>query len=142
MKMFNILKNKKGQFGLDAHGSPIWNIYIFMIMVLVVVLLFAGWIYITGLLNTVFTQVGVVNEANAAGSTLYVNMTDAAQKTFEQMNTGIQALRMVALVYILGMIAVIFISNAFVKINPMWFFPYVLISGLGVIFAVPIPIPI
>lgn len=137
MVINKLLKNKKGQFGLDAHGSPIWNIYLFIVTALLVIMLFAGWIYITGLLNTVFMQVGADNEARV-GQPMYTNMTLAAEQTFGQMNNGIQALRMVALVYILAMIVVIFISNAFVKMHPMWFFPYVLITGLGVIFAAPI----
>ena len=136
--MRSLIKNKKAQFGLNVHGSPIWNIYLFMIIAMIVILLFAGWIYITSLLNNIFTQVGIQNEANAAGSTLYVNMTQASEQTFGKMNDAIQSLRMVGMVYILAMIAVILISNAFVKMHPMWFFPYVLIAGLGVIFAVPI----
>ena len=126
--------NKKAQLGF---GSPIWNIYTFMVMAILVVMLFAVWIYITGALNDVFNQVGVLNEANA-GNPGYTNMSLAAQETFGVMNNGIQALRMVALTYILGMIAVILISNALVKLHPMWFFPYVLISALAVMFAAPI----
>lgn len=126
--------NKKAQLGF---GSPIWNIYTFMVMTILVVMLFAGWIYITGMLNDVFHNVGVINEAQA-GQAGYVNMTLAADQTFGVMNQGIQALRMVALTYILAMIAVILITNALVKLHPMWFFPYVLISALAVMFAAPI----
>jgi hypothetical protein len=135
--------NKKAQL-------PAFNIFTFMIFAVLVILVFGGWIYVTGLLNDVFTQVGVINDANpqtnytmpcinnvsatCSGNT-YVNMSIASQQTFGIMNSSIQSLRMVALVYILALACVIIVTNALMKVHPLFFFAYVLVSALAVLFA-------
>ena len=119
--------NKKAQAG----G---FNIFYFMIISFLAVVFFGGLIYTMGLINDVFHEAGVSNEVNA-GQVGYVNMTKASDDIFGQMNTSIQALKLVALMYILGFAACIIITNTLMKINPMWFFAYVLIALLAVIFA-------
>jgi len=115
----------------------VFNIFTFIITALVVVLFFAGLIYVHGLIYGVLLDVGIQNEANA-GQAGYTNFTLAAQQTFGVINDSIQSLRMVALVYIMSLAILIIITNALIKIHPLFFFIYVLIIVLAIIFAVPI----
>ena len=136
--------NKKAQF------LPAFNIFTFMIFAFLVVLVFGGWIYIMGFLNDIFSQVGLANDANPAMNysmpcinnasatctgNSYTNMTLAAQQTFGVLNNSIQSLRMVALVYILALACVIIVTNALVKVHPLFFFAYILICALAVLLA-------
>ena len=105
-----------------------------MIASVLAVVMFAGLIYTMGIINDVFKEVGVANEVNA-GNVGYVNMSKASDDIFGQINQSIQALRMVALVYILGLAVIIMVTNALMKMNPLWFFAYILICLLAVIFA-------
>jgi hypothetical protein len=128
--MRNIIKEKKGQMAT-------FGLYTWIVVALLAAILFAGMIYIMGLVNGVFQQVGLSNEVNA-GQPGYVNMTLASNQTFGVLNNSVQALRMVAFVYILGLAISMILTNALVKIHPLFFFPYILIVILGVIFAAPI----
>lgn len=122
-----MLRDKKAQMSQ-------MDIFTFMIFAFLVVLVFAGWIYMTGKINDVFQQVGLENEKNADGP-IYVNMSEAADDIFGHMDAGIQSLKMVALVYILGLAVVVIITNSLMKVHPIWFFAYVLITLLAVITA-------
>lgn len=123
----------KGQFT----NFSVFNIFTFAIIIFVAVLFFGGLIYVTGLLNTVFQQAGISNDANS-GQAGYVNLTQAADRTIGQMNNSIQDLRLVALALIFAMIVGVFISNSLIKIHPAFFFVYVLIVILAVMFSAPI----
>ena len=123
------MKNKKAQSQ--------FSIFTFMITAFLVVVFFGGLIYAMGLINNVMMEAGLSNEVNS-GNPMYVNMTRAAQQTFGQVNQSIQALRMVALVMILGLAVIMIVTNALVKIHPLFFFAYILLCLLAVIFAVPI----
>lgn len=122
--------SKKGQ-------APTFNIFTFIIFSLLVVVFFSGWIYSMGLINTVMHTAGVANEVNA-GHPGYTNMTLASDEIFGQQAEAVKALRMVSIVYILGLAAVIILTNVFIKRNPIWFFAQVLLSVLAVIFSSPI----
>lgn len=142
-KLFNdlanadFIKDNKAQFSVNGESSGVFSIFQFMIVAFLTVLLFAGLIYAQGLLTDVFYQVGIQNEVNA-GQPGYTNMTYAAQATFGELDDAIQSLKMVAAVYILGLAICIILTNALLKINPLFFFPYILLSLLAVVFAVPI----
>ena len=126
------------------------NIFQFIVVSLLVVLLFAGLIYAQGLIYNVFLQVGYSNDANiptgysvpcidnssaTCTGSVYTNMTQAAQVTFGNVYQSILALRIVAIVYILGLAVCIILTNAMMKVNPMWFFLYILFALLAVLFA-------
>lgn len=129
--LLDILKRAK----LDKKGQG-FNLFTFMITAFLAVLFFGGLIYCMGLINGVFHQVGVMNDANTNPNVSgYVNMTQASDSIFGKVNESIQALRMVALVYILSLACLIFITNALVKIHPVYFFAYILIVVLAVVFA-------
>ena len=68
----------------------------------------------------------------------YVNITSAADLTFGTVNQSIQALQMVAVVYILALAFEIILVNFFMRVHPLWFFAHLLLSLLAIIFSVPI----
>jgi hypothetical protein len=127
-----------------------FNIFTFIVVSLLAVVLFAGLIYAQGLIYQVFLQVGLSNDANIPASysmpcldnasntctgTIYTNMTQAAQVTFGNVYQSILALRIVAVVYILCLAVSIILVNAMIKVNPLWFFLYILLALLAVLFA-------
>lgn len=124
------MKNKKGQF-------LTFNIFHFIIVSFLVVLFFGGLIWIMGQINTVMHQAGVANEVNA-GQPGYVNMTLASDQTFGIINNSIQSLRMVAVVYILGLAICIILMGLLIKVHPIFYFAYVLIIFFAVAFSVPV----
>lgn len=119
--------NKKAQFSQ-------FNIFTFMIVAFLFVVFCAGLIYVSGLLNNVFAQVGLSNEVNA-GKVGYVNMSLANEQIWGQHYQSIQALRMVSFVYILVLGLGIVIVGFLERKHPFLFFIYILIVLLGIIFA-------
>ena len=121
---------KKGQF-------EIFMLFKFMIVAFLAVVLFAGLIWVSGLLNNTFHQVGITNEANA-GQPGYVNMTKASDDTFGQMNSSIQALRLVAICMIFAEILGTVVVASFGRKHPALFIAYIFIVVLAVIFSATI----
>lgn len=119
--------NKKAQLST-------FNIFTWMITAFLVVVFFAGLIYIMGLLNDVFTQVGLDNEVNA-GNPMYTNMTLASEQIWGNAYQSIQALRMVSIVYIICLGCAIIITGFLERKHPFLFIIYILIVLLGVLFA-------
>lgn len=130
MQRRSLIKDKRGQFS-------IFGIFEFMIVAFVVILFLAGLVYIQGLLHTTFDAVGVQNEVNA-GAVGYTNMSAASDMIWGTLDEAIQSLKLTAGVYILSMAIAIVITNALVKLHPLWFFPYMLVCVLAVIFSATI----
>jgi len=126
MKLRKLKINKKGQM-------PEMNIFSWMVISFLVIVLFAGMIWIMGSLNTLFSQVGINVEHSPAGK--LINVTKANQETFGQQAQAIQALRMVGTIYILSLGAVIIITGFLERKYPFLFFAYVLIVLLAIILA-------
>jgi hypothetical protein len=137
---------------METKGQ-LFNIFTFMIAAIMVVFLFGGWVYIHGQLNNVFHAAGVINDntfhpnssmpciddqTKTCYVSTYTNMTAASDMTFGQIAQSSQALKIVAVVYILSFGMFIVLSNFFVKYHPFFFFVYILISLLAVIMSVPI----
>ncbi len=127
MKLRKIKINKKGQ--LSSFSPIMWMITAFLAVVL-----FAGMIFVMGTLNDVFTQVGLDNEKNS-GNPGYVNISKATEDIWGQADESIQALKLVAITYILSLGASIIIIGFLERKHPFLFFVYMLIVLLGVIFA-------
>lgn len=130
LKKAEIKKNKKGQM-------ESFSMFNFIIMAFLIVVFFGGLIYAMGLINDVMHNAGLANEVNA-GQPGYTNMTLASDQIFGQQAEAIKALRMVSIVYILGLAACIIITNVFIRKHPILFFAYILISVLAILFAPPI----
>lgn len=130
LKVADLIEDKRAQLST-------YNIFMFMIISFVAVLLFGGLIYAQGLIFNVMHDVGLQNEVNA-GRAGYSNMTAAADITFGTINNSIQSLKMVSLVFILGWFVCTIIASALVRVNPLWFFAYILMGLLGILFSAPI----
>lgn len=128
------LDDNRGQFGGQF---SVFNLFTIMIVAFLAVVMFGGLIYVMGLLNHTFSQIGIENEVHA-GQAGYTNLTYAANITFGQLNNGIQSLRVVALTLIFSLLLGTILSNALMKIHPAFFFVYVLIVLLVVIFSATI----
>jgi len=126
----DFLDDTSGQF-------QTFSLFTFIIVAFMAVILFAGLIYVMGLLNTTFENVGINNEINANQS-MYVNLTQASQNTFGKVNESTQGLRLVALTLIFSLIMVNVLINFSIKQHPAYFFIYILIVILAILFAVPI----
>jgi len=114
-----------------------FGLFQFMILAFVAVVLFGGLIYAMGLINDVFDDVGINNEANS-GMPGYVNMTQAADVTFGQANQGVQSLRLVAFSLIFATIISFIFTSAMIKVHPVFFFAHILLTMLAVFLSVPI----
>lgn len=111
-----------------------FTIFHFMIVAFLIVIFCAGLIYVQGLLKDTFDRVGLENEKNA-GQPMYVNLTQASNQIWGKSYESIQALRLVALVYILSLGAGIIIVGFLERKHPFLFFVYILIVLLGVLFS-------
>lgn len=116
-----------------ANGSQ-FNIFTFMVFSVMVIVFFGGLIYAMGLINDVMNNVGIANEVNI-GSDTYVNMSQASITIFGALNQSIQALKMVSIMYILGMASILIITNFLQRKHPIFFFVYICICLLAIIFA-------
>jgi len=122
------IRNKKAQI------ERMTMLFRFMIVSFMAVVMFAGLIWVMGILNDTFMDIGEANEGMLPG----VNLTRTAEQTFGQVNSSIQALRLVAICLIFSEIMLIFIFNAFQRVHPMMFMIWVLIVFFAVMFAAPI----
>ena len=127
-----------------------FSIFTFMITAFMIVVFFAGLIWVMGQLNTVFTDVGVMNEqisretyyfpcvdnpSATCSMNTYTNMSEASEIIWGQAYTSIQALRMVAIVYILSLGVGIILIGFLERKHPLLFFVYILLTLLAVLFA-------
>lgn len=110
------------------------NIISYIVVAFLFVVFCAGLIYVSGLLNDVFYQVGIANEVNS-GADIYVNLTEAGEQIWGNHYQAIQALRMVSFVYLLVLGIGIVIIGFLERKHPFLFFVYILIVLLGIIFA-------
>lgn len=131
LEIAKFLKDDNGQYDL------IFSPFRIAIVAFLVLVLFGGLIYATGLINDQFNAIGLQNEVNS-GLPGYVNLTQAAQNTFGQFNNSIQALRMVAITLIFSEILLMVVFASFKKIHPVLFIVWVFIVFLAVLLAAPI----
>jgi hypothetical protein len=123
-------EDKKGQ-------EHMLMLFRFIIVAFIAVVLFAGLIWVMGILNNTFIDIGIANEGNA-GKPGYANMTLAAEHTFGQVNQSIQALRLVAICLIFGEILLVFVFNSFQRVHPALFIVWVFIVFFAVMFSAPV----
>ena len=101
------------------------DLIILMVIALVAVLFFAGWIYANNLLTTELLNADSAN----------VNITEATESTFVKINDSLALLRWVAAAIIFGSIIAIMVSNFLVKAHPLFFVPYILFMIISIIFS-------
>lgn len=132
LEISEFLKDDVGQL-----STSIFNIFMFGIIAFVTVLFLAGLIFVMGLLNDTFLNVGLLNEVNSAQRG-YVNLTLASQQTFGQVNNSIQSLRMVSFVLIFLEIVSSLVIAGYGRRYPQLFLVYIFIVFLAVMLAAPI----
>lgn len=120
---------------MNKQAQTNFNIFTFMIVAFLSVILLASLVWVMGIINDVMTDVGINNDKYNINNPLYTNMTLASEQTFGQANQSIQALRIVSLVYILALASVLIITAVLTSKHPIWFFANVLITLLAVLFA-------
>ena len=112
--------NKKG---------ALTDIIVWIAVGFITILFFAGFIYGHGILT---------NRLININDTGIVNVSGAAQVTFQPLNAALGGLKTIAFIIIFVMWISIFISNFMVKAHPVFFIVYVLITVLAIVFTVPI----
>lgn len=115
-------KNKKGQSILD--------VFIFIAVAIIIVVLFAVWKFGINKMSTAI--INVETPINNIG----INISDAGQKTFGNLDNGMSVLNLVGLCMIVGMILTIFISNFLVKSHPVFFVGFIFVTILAIILSV------
>ena len=123
----DFIDDKKGQVNMSE-----FNIFTWMIVAFLAVVLFAGLIFVTGIMNDAFEDIGERNTIPG------VNLTKASRDTFGQMNNSIQALRLVAMSIIFSQILMLIVFMGFTGKHPALFIVWIFVVFLAIIFSAPI----
>lgn len=103
------------------------DLFVWMIIAFVLIIMFAYFMDIFGVIHTVFSGLGTV------GGT---NYTDIGESTVGAVANGMSYLPTLALVMILSLVGSVFITNALIsKVHPVFFFLYVIVAIVAVIFS-------
>lgn len=114
------IKNKKAQISF-------FDVFVFMITAIVVILFFALFKFGFGILTNVITN--VQTPSNAVG----LNISLAGQQTFGQVNNALNGLHTLAFIIIFGMLLSVLLHNFLVKVHPAFFILYVLIAIIAIV---------
>lgn len=113
---------------MNKKGSAI-DILVLIVVALIVVIFFAGWMYGFNLLtNDLITIQSQPNEL--------ANVSQAATDVFVPVNTGLNFLRVISFIIIFGLSLSILISNFLVRANPVFFVVYFFIAIIAIVFGV------
>jgi len=118
--------NKRGGFT---------DLFIFMIVALVVVLISVVFIYIGNQTHDQLqSSLGTMDLHDTQGN----NASQVITNTVGSTNTTFQALHWIAVFLIAGMIISIFIGSYLVTTKPIFFIPYIFITIIAIVVSVPI----
>lgn len=106
----------------------IFDIFIWLVVIFIMFIFFASFMYGFNILSSSVVNTVIPSDV--------VNVTQAGQDTFGQVNTGLASLKWLALVIAVSMIISIMISNFLVKAHPVFWIVYVLITIVAVVFSV------
>ncbi len=113
--------NKKG---------AITDMVIFLAISIVVVIFLGLFLYAFNQVSDVMTTLpGMVGNTT---------LSSIGEDTFGQVNNAFSTLRIISFVIIFGMILTIFLTNFLIRVHPMFFIVYFLVTILTVIASVPI----
>ena len=119
--------NKKARMNKKA---SMFDVIIWIVVSFVIIMFFGIWIYGFNLLT---------NTLVAVPSTASVNISEAAQNSFSQINSAqTTGLHILAYVLMFGMALSILVANFLVKSHPAFFILYILITIVAIMVAVPI----
>jgi len=118
--------NKRGGFT---------DLFIFMIVALVVVLISVVFIYIGNQTHDQLqSSLGTMDLHDTQGN----NASQVITNTVGSTNTTFQALHWISVFLIAGMIISIFIGSYLVTTKPIFFIPYIFITLIAIVVSVPI----
>ncbi len=123
LSRLGLMKNKKAFVFTD--------LFLMIAILLVMVVLFAGFIYFFGLVNTNLRDIGVIEGINEND----INFTEITDNSIGYVNTGVGNLRFVALIIFFGLMLSILLSSFLIKVHPMFFAVYLFILIIAVIFS-------
>lgn len=115
MEMRKIIQDKRG---------GLFDIFVVLVMAFVILVFFAGWMYVFGLFTQEMTNIGMVGTAN---------VSDIALDTFGEVNAQLDQLHWIAAIMIFGMFISILLSNFLVKAHPAFFILYVLVTMVAIV---------
>lgn len=105
-----------------------FDVIVLLVVIFVMFLFFAGWVYgfglLSGELTTLTSKPGELSNASSA-----------ARDTFGQINTALPALKWIALVIVIAMVMSIMLSNFLIKAHPAFLIVYILITIVGIVLA-------
>lgn len=110
------MKNKKGGFA---------DLFVFMILIFVILVVGAIMIYVSGETNTQIKEAIVDTEAIGFDGQ---NSTEVVENTIGETNRSYAALYWVSVLIIFGMIVSIFIGSYLVTTKPVFLIPYLFIA--------------
>lgn len=67
-----------------------------------------------------------------------VNASEIAEFTIEKLEAGLEPLKWISYMIIIGSIIVLIIGNYLVRTNPLWVVPYIFVMMFAVIIAAPV----
>jgi len=115
---------------MNRKGS-ILDLFLFASIGIIVVVFFGILLYFT---NTVSDALQTI--PNPSSNPLNISVSNAASSTFGNLSTGASFLTTLAFIIIFGMALLVFITNFFAKSHPVFYGVYVLITIIGIVFAV------
>jgi hypothetical protein len=114
----------------DKKAQSFFDIFVVMVIVVFMLIGFA-------ILMFVFNKIDVsFKDAFRNSDTTIVNMSEVNDMTISKFNSGMGMLRLVSFAIIFGMIILILLSNFLIKVNPIYFLFYILMTVLAVIVSV------
>lgn len=108
--------------------AHIIDILVWIVVGFVTLMFFALWLYAHGILTDRLIEMDT-------GSSI-INVSEAAESTFQPVHEGLGGLRLVAFAIIFATAISILVSNFLVKAHPAFFILYIFIIVIAIIFSV------
>lgn len=118
--MLDKLINKRG-------GAE--EIFLIAAIPIIIIAFFGAWIFVNQTIETTLLS-------TPEQSDIKVNITEATEATFGNVNDGLAFLRLIAFTIFFGIVLSFFILNVFVKSHPFLYIVYVLVSMFATILSV------
>lgn len=113
-------RHNTSRFRINNKGFVFTDLFLMIAILIVMVVIFAGFIYFFGLINTNLRDIGVIQGVNENN----INMTQITDDSFGYLNIGAQNLRFLALAIFFGLLLSILISSFLIKVHPVFFIVY------------------
>ncbi len=112
---------------MNKKGS-IMDLFLLIIIAFITIVLFAVFIFGMGIITDKITTVPQTDFS-------LVNISEAGQATFGNLNDAIQFLTVIAFTIIIGLSLSILVSNIFIRSHPFFYVLYVIIVIIAIVFS-------